>query len=47
MHVTKLVDFVAKIPEHFGLHFSDISMIFYAFLKFTGSNSRVHVHFSV
>jgi hypothetical protein len=27
VHATKLVDFVAKIPECFSLHFSDFSMI--------------------
>jgi len=26
--VTKLAEFVAKIPEHFSLHFSDFCMIF-------------------
>ena len=35
MHVTKLVDLVAKIPKHLDLHFTDFSMNFYAFSKFT------------
>ena len=30
VHVTKLVDFIAKIPEHFTLHFFQI---FYDFLR--------------
>jgi len=36
LHVTKLVDFIATIPEHLYLHFSDFYTIFYKFLKFTG-----------
>ena len=35
MHVTKLVDLVARIPKHLDLHFTDFSMNFYAFSKFT------------
>ena len=35
MHVTKLVEFIARIPEHLDLQFSDFSTNFYTFLKFT------------
>ena len=43
----KLVDLVTRIPKHFDLYFSDFSMIFYVFLKFTGLNAIVHEHFSI
>ena len=33
--VTKLVDFVIRIPDQLSLHFYDFSVIYYAFLKFT------------
>ena len=33
--VTKLVDFIMRIPDHLSLHFYDFSVICYAFLKFT------------
>ena len=36
LHVTKLVDFIARIPEHLDLHFYDYSTILYLFYKFTG-----------
>ena len=36
MHVTKLVDFIVRIPEHLDLHFSNFSTNFYAISKFTG-----------
>ena len=35
LHVTKLVDFIARIPEDLDLYFFDFSAIFYTFLKFT------------
>ena len=47
LHVTKLVDIVTRIPKQLDLHFSDFSIIFYACLKFTDSNPRVHVIFAV
>ena len=34
MHVTKVVDLFAKIPEHLSLHFSDFSMSFKRIYKF-------------
>ena len=46
VYVMKLVDFIARIPEHLDLHFYDFSMNFYAFSKFTGLNLRVHVVFA-
>ena len=46
VYVMKLVDFIARIPEHLDLHFNDFSMNFYAFSKFTGLNLRVHVVFA-
>ena len=33
--VTKLVDFLIRIPDQLSLYFYDISVICYAFLKFT------------
>ena len=30
----KVVDLIARIPEHLDLHFSDFSMNFYTFSKF-------------
>ena len=39
LHVTELVDFVAGIPEHLDLQFSDFSTIYYTFLKFTDYSS--------
>ena len=33
--VTKIVELVARIPNHFSSYFSDFSMNFYAFSKFT------------
>jgi hypothetical protein len=35
LYVTKLVDFIVLVPEHFSLHFYDFSVICYAFLTFT------------
>ena len=35
--VTKLVDFVIRIPDHLSLHFYDFFVICYAFLKFTAT----------
>ena len=35
LHVTKLVVFIARNPEHLSSHFYDFSLICYAFLKFT------------
>ena len=35
MTVTKVVDFVLGVPEHFSLHFSEFSKILYAFCMFT------------
>jgi hypothetical protein len=35
LYVTKLVDFIVMVPEHLSLHFYDLSVICYAFLKFT------------
>ena len=34
MHVAKVVDLFAKIPEQLRLHFSDFSMIFKRINKF-------------
>ena len=34
-HVKKIVEFIARIPEHLDLHFSYFSTMFYTFLKFT------------
>ena len=34
MHVTKVVDLFAKIPEQLSLHFSDFSTIFKRIYKF-------------
>ena len=34
MHVTKVVELLAKIPEQLSLHFSDFSMIFKQIYKF-------------
>ena len=42
----KLIDFIARIPEHLDLHFYDFSINFYTFSKFTGLNLRVHVVFA-
>ena len=36
MHVIKVVDLVARIPEHLDLHFPYFSTNFYKFLNFTG-----------
>ena len=33
--VTKLVDFVVRIPDQLSLHFYDFFLICYAFSKFT------------
>ena len=35
VYVMKLVDFIARIPEHLDLHFPYFSTNFYKFLKFT------------
>ena len=35
LYLTKLVDFIVMVPEHLSLHFYDLSVICYAFLKFT------------
>ena len=35
LHVTKLVDFVVRVPEYLSFHFYDFIVICYAFLKFT------------
>ena len=35
LHVTKLVDFVVRVPDHLSLHFYDFFVILYAFLNFT------------
>ena len=34
MYVIKVVDLVARIPEHLDLHFSDFSTILYGIYKF-------------
>jgi len=34
LHVTKLVDFIARIPEHLASHFYDVFTNFYTFSKF-------------
>ena len=44
MHVTKLVDLVAKIPKHLDLNFYDFSSNFYAFSKFTDLSSFTSLH---
>jgi len=38
LHITKLVDFIARIPEHLDLYFSDFSTNLYQFYKFTVLN---------
>ena len=43
----KVVDLVARIPEHFDLHFSDFSTILYGIYKFAAFDSSVHVRFSL
>jgi hypothetical protein len=47
VHVTKLVDSIARIPKYLDLHLFYFSTNFYAFSKFTDLSSRAHVHFSV
>ena len=44
MHVTKLVDLVAKIPKHLDFHFYDVSTNFYTFSKFTNLSSFTFLH---
>ena len=39
LDVSKIVDFVAGIPERLDLQFFDFSTIYYTFLKFTDYSS--------
>ena len=45
MHVTKVVDLVPEISKHFRLHFYDLSMICYAFLKFAVLKTKAEFMF--
>ena len=47
VYVTKFVGLATRIPKHLDLYFSDFSMSFKAFSKFTDLNAIVHVHFSI
>jgi hypothetical protein len=47
VHVIKLIDFIAKIPEQLDLNFLNFSTNFYAFLKFTGLKPRVFMCFCI
>ena len=40
MHVKKVVDLVARIPEQLDLHFSDFSMNLYRIYKFAGLENK-------
>jgi hypothetical protein len=40
VHVTKVVDLVARIPKHFSLHFSDFSTILYGIYKFADFETK-------
>jgi len=41
----KVVDLVARIPEHLDLHFSDFSMNLYWFCKFAGLENKKEKEF--
>ena len=45
MHVIKVVDLVPEISKHFRLHFYDLSMICYAFLKFAVLKTKAEFMF--
>ena len=40
MHVTKVVDIVARIPKHLDLYFSDFSKILFRIYKFAGFENK-------
>ena len=40
MHVTKLVDLVARIPKQLSLYFSDFSTILFRIYKFAGFENK-------
>ena len=46
MNLTKLVDFIARIPAHLDIHFYDFSMNFYTFLKFAVLSSSTFCIFN-
>ena len=47
MYVSKVVDLISWIPEHFSLKFLDFSMILYAFYNFTGLKTKAEFVFTI
>jgi len=46
VHVAKVVDLFAKIPEQLRLHFSDFSTIFKRIYNFTGKTRKHKLRFA-
>ena len=45
LFVTKVVEFILRIPEQLSLHFSEFSTNLYGFYKFTEFESRFETFF--